>query len=198
MSSFRVATRIGTGLTARAAAIVAAGAALFATAAAAQTSASVTVQGTLKPACSVALGAQPGTLNLATSGQTQVPMTVDCNAPFAYALTSANGGLLTSDAAVQPGSLPFASLVPYRVTSQFQTDNGTFGDADLVSTNLTAANASPCVGAAWSPSCPFSHSGQGAAAVGLPANLSIAWTPPAEPLIAGAYTDILVLTVRVR
>jgi hypothetical protein len=125
---------------------------------------------------------------------------VDCNAPFGYALVSGNGafGRVGGALPLANGSLPFASAVAYNVTTNFTTDGASFGDAALLSSSLTAANASPCVAAAYLLSCPFANSGNAAAATGKAASLTIAWTPPAMPLQAGTYQDTLTLTVRAR
>jgi spore coat protein U-like protein len=160
------------------------------------------IQGTLEASCSLS-GLPAGNLSLGdvnAAGSMPLNFSVDCNAPFAYALVSGNGALgrVGGVGPMAPGSLPIASSVPYTVTTNFTTDAGSFGDSALPASSLTVANAAPCIAATFSASCPFSNSGTGAAAAGLPASLSIAWTPPAVPLQAGTYQDTLTLTVRAR
>ncbi len=166
-------------------------------------SVTLNVEGTLAASCELrdlpsgvqSLG------DLAVAGSKIVNFTVDCNAPFAYALTSANLGL-TYDAnqvTTVPGSQSFDTLVPYAVTTEFQTDGATFGNTNLTASSLTSANAAPCVGATFLPTCPFANSGTNAAATGKPAKLTLNWNGTgSNPLLAGTYKDTLTLTVRVK
>lgn len=160
------------------------------------------IEGTLAASCS--LGGMPsGEValgDLKVAGSKVIPFTVDCNAPFGYALVSGSGAFsrVGGAASMAPGSKSFASAINYQVTTRFMTDAGSFGDNALPSSTLTATNAAPCVAATYLSSCPFTNSGVGAAAAGLPASLSIAWTPPSGPLQAGTYQDTLTLTVRAR
>lgn len=161
----------------------------------------IDVEGTLEASC--ALNGVPASVvalgDLSVAGSQTSNFSVDCNTQFAYALVSANGGLLHDGlSAPVSGSQPFATAVPYSVTTTFNSDAGAFGDAGLQSVSLTATNAAPCTGALWSPTCPFSNSGTGAAAAGLPASLTVSWTPPSDPLQGGSYSDQLTLTVRAR
>jgi hypothetical protein len=160
------------------------------------------IQGNLTESCALS-GVPSGNVSLGdltVAGSTTINFSVDCNAPFAYALVSGSLGLgrIGGAGPTAPGSQPLASAVPYTIAASFTTDTGSFGNTALPSETLTAANAAPCVAPSYSIACPFAHSGTGAAAAGLPASLTIAWTPPATPLQAGTYQDTLTLTVRAR
>lgn len=160
------------------------------------------IQGNLIASCALT-GSPSGTVNLgdvSVAGSTSIAFVVDCNAPFAYAVTSGSLGLGRVGGAgpMAPGSQPLATTVPYSITTSFMTDAGTFGDTALLANTLTSANAAPCVAPTYSAACSFTNSGTGAAAAGLPASLTIAWTPPSTPLQAGTYQDTLTLTVRAR
>ena len=167
-------------------------------------SVTIDVEGTLQSAC--ALTDLPGNFSLGNlvteAGQEKtINFKVDCNAPFAYSIKSGNGALKRTlgSGDIVAGSLPFTTEVPYQITTNFTTDAAPFGDNGLVSTNLTAANEAPCVGAVYSASCPFANSGLGAAAVPKDASLKIKWDLPiGAPLIGGTFSDTLTLTVRVR
>lgn len=160
------------------------------------------IQGNLTASCALT-GGPNGTVilgDVSVAGSTSIALAVDCNAPFAYAVTSGSLGLgrVGGVGPMAPGSQPFTTTVPYSITTSFTTDVGTFGDTALPANTLTGANAAPCVAPTYSVACPFAHSGTGAAAAGLPASLTIAWTPPSTPLQAGTYQDTLTLTVRAR
>ncbi|KAF0185905.1 MAG: hypothetical protein FD163_573 [Hyphomonadaceae bacterium] len=165
-------------------------------------SVTIDVQGTLAAACELNIPTTSyNNLNITAAGSQVIPFSVDCNAPFAYALVSANGGLLNAAglANVVPGSMQFTGNIPYKVTTNFTTDIGTFGDVSLDAATLSAANASPCIAATYSSTCPFAHSGSGAAAQGQSASITINWQQnTGAPLVAGTYSDTLTLTVRVR
>lgn len=142
-------------------------------------------------------------LNFTSANSVTLDYTVDCNAPFAYAIESANQAFTrTSGDAVVGGSSSFADTLPYNVTTSFTTDNGSFGDVSLSSSDLTAANTAPCVGASFDIACEatFSNSGTDVAAnpTGTNASLQVAWGNSATPLLAGTYQDTLTLTVRVK
>lgn len=165
-------------------------------------SVTIDVQGTLAASCELTVPVASYTnLNIVAAGSQAIPFTVDCNAPFAYSLVSTNGGLLNAPglATVVQGSMPFTGKVPYKVTTNFATDAGNFGDTNLEASDLTTANAAPCVAVVYSATCPFTNSGTGAAAKGLAASMTLNWlAPTGPPLVAGTYSDTLTLTVRVR
>jgi hypothetical protein len=160
------------------------------------------VQGTLEASCALT-GLPGGTVDLgdlSRAGSKPISFSVDCNAPFGYALVSGKGALgrVGSAGAIAAGSNAFGVSVPYVVTTTFATDQGTFGDTALAASTLTSIHAEPCLAPTFSTSCPFSHSGSGAAASGRPASLLVAWSSPSIQLQAGTYTDTLTLTVRAR
>lgn len=121
--------------------------------------------------------------------------------PFGYAITSQNLGLsyAAGQASAVSGSQTFDTKVPYTVSTLFQTDGTSFGNTNMAASDLTAANAAPCVAASYSSSCPFANSGSAAAASGKPAKLTLNWAGTgSNPLLAGTYKDTLTITVRVK
>lgn len=159
------------------------------------------VEGTLAASCELR-DLPTGTQNLgslASAGSKEISLTVDCNAPFAYAITSGNNGLKhSSGETIANGSGAFQTLVPYTLTTLFKTDGADFGDT-LQSANLTTTNAAPCIATVFLTTCPFTNSGTNAAATGKPAKLTVAWQGPGQdPRLSGTYTDTLTLTVRVK
>ena len=164
----------------------------------------VEIDGEIEASCEITgLGASTALGELSASSGTTLDFTVDCNAPFAYALVSDNLGFARqSGAAPIGGSDAFATLLPYNITASFTTDDAaSFGDTALVSTNLTAANAADCIAASYNAAgCPFTDSGSAIAAnpSGTNASLAISWDAAgsSDPLAAGTYLDILTITVR--
>lgn len=155
----------------------------------------ITIQGEIEPSCGLT-GAQ-GMMQLgdvSVAGERALAFTVNCNAPFSYALVSEHGGLAASSGTMVVGG-EFQVLKPYAVSTRFQTDVGMFGDSALQSGNLTVAAAAPCLSVPYSSSCPFSSSGSGVA-INQTGELRLNWTAATTPLIAGSYADIIVLTVR--
>lgn len=160
------------------------------------------VQGEITPSCALSgLSSTVSGLDFTSADSTTLDFTVDCNSPFAYALESTNQGFSIQGGPTIIGG-GFATTLPYNVTSSFTTDNGTFGDT-LTSTDLTAANAAPCIGATFDEAgctTTFQNSGTDVAAdpSGNNASLQVSWGNSAEPLLAGTYQDTLTLTVRAK
>lgn len=155
----------------------------------------ITIEGRIEPSCglsgaagSVALG------DISVAGERTLAFTVNCNSPFAYALVSTNGGLAAQARQRVVGG-DFVSLKPYAVGARFQTDLGSFGDAARPSSALTSAAAAPCLAAAFSNSCPFATSGNGVA-INKTGELTLKWDAASTPLLAGQFSDTIMLTVR--
>ncbi len=183
-------------------AIAASGSIFWAGVAMAQ-SVTVDIEGTLAASCNLSnlpIGVQNlGDLNAA--GSKVLNFTVDCNAPFAYAITSGNLGLKYASAQenVIASSAGFETLIPYTISTNFQTDGAAFGDNSLEAANLTVANATNCVGVTYSSACPFANSGTNAAATGKNASLTVNWNGiNTKPRLAGSYSDTVTITVRVK
>ena len=154
----------------------------------------LTVQGEITASCALSGGSSMQLGDVTGAGSKSLTLNVACNAPFAYALISSNGGL-KSDGATQVVGGVFQTLQPYTVTTSFQTDQGAFGDTALPSATLTQQNADPCVAATFSATCPFANSGAGVA-LNQNATVTVGWSAPAAPLVAGGYSDTLTIVVR--
>jgi hypothetical protein len=154
----------------------------------------LTVQGHVTAACSLSGGSSVQLGDVTGTGTKSLALNVNCNAPFAYALVSTNGAL-KSDGVVKVIGGVFQTSQPYTVTTSFVTDVGAFGDTSLASSTLTATNAAPCEGATFSNTCPFANSGAGVA-LNQSATLTIGWSAPTAPLVAGTYSDTLTVVVR--
>ena len=156
----------------------------------------LTVQGTIPQSCG--LSGPSGAIdlgNIAAAGSKDVTISVDCNAPFAYAVVSTNHALIAdAPPAVAGGS--FNTSLPYTLSTSFETDGASFGDSNIPSANLTSANAAPCQAPAFDPSCPFANSGD-TVAIQKTGRLTLSWDNPSSPLTAGTFSDTITLTVRV-
>lgn len=155
----------------------------------------ITVEGHVEPSCGLTGGAGSVQLgDISVAGERTLTFTVNCNAPFAYAVVSTHGGLASQSGVPVIGG-DFASLKPYSIGSRFQTDLGSFGDAARESSTLTAAAAAPCLATAFSASCPFTTSGNGVA-INKTGELTLEWGAASKPLLSGSYSDTIMLTVR--
>ena len=158
----------------------------------------LTIKGTVTPSCGIT--GPGGTVNLgdvSAAGSQQFTMTVNCNAPFAYAAVSTNGALVsTSTPSVVAGS--FDHSLPYTLTTDFTTDGADFGHSNVPSSALTDANAAPCLAVTYDAvgcAAYFADSGT-TIAINKSATLTVRWSNPANPLLAGSYTDTITITVR--
>ncbi|MDX6749173.1 hypothetical protein SH611_05080 [Geminicoccaceae bacterium 1502E] len=156
--------------------------------AAAQGADQVTIElrGEIEKSC--ALSAATSQIDLGdltkTGAGASVAVGVSCNAPFAYELSSANGGLRHQS----PGDSPpgFTGLLPYEASLTLPLDDGSRIDDRCTSTVIGPGGAG----------CAFSDSGT-AIALDQSATLAIDWSAPALPLLAGSYADELTLSVAV-
>jgi len=158
----------------------------------------LTIKGTVTPSCGIT--GPGGTVNLgnvSAAGSHQFTMTVNCNAPFAYAAVSANGALVSTGApSVVTGS--FNQSLPYTLTTDFTTDGADFGHSNVPSSALTDANAAPCLAATYDAAGCATYFGDSGTTVAInkSATLTVRWSNPANPLLAGSYTDTITITVR--
>lgn len=146
----------------------------------------INLTGTITPACALS-GINPTAAlgNVAAAGAVSIPFTIDCNAPFTYALSSANGGLAHQSVTTASGG--FAIAVPYAVQTVIATNSGAGIDQ-------TCTSASIKTGAV---SCAFTNSGT-AVAIQKAGSLGLTWAASSLPLVAGTYQDTLTLTVSVQ
>jgi hypothetical protein len=132
--------------------------------------------------------------DLTQGGSLELDFKLDCNAGFAVAVASSNGGLKRVSS---PGSDDihvdgFATALDYDVGLAYQTDLGT------VAAHCPASSLS-----AGSPTCAFYGAGAGhglssgdGVAVDAPGSLTLKWQPPAHTrLVAGNYKDTITITV---
>lgn len=154
----------------------------------------ITAEGEVPESCALSLptASQLNLGDLASTAPRVIDVNVSCNTPWTYSLVSTKLGLTAQTAAPSGGG--FTTVVPYNVTTQFQTDAGAFGDV-VASTGLTAANAAGCV-ANNAAGCAFADSGA-AVSINRTGTLTLQWSTPSDPLLASAYSDTLTLTVLV-
>ncbi|MGC1585907.1 MAG: hypothetical protein WA791_09410 [Rhodomicrobium sp.] len=144
--------------------------------------AAISLKGRVLPACTIQ-NAHPmiefGEISMA--GSATVSLLVSCNAPFRFALTSLNGGLAqTAGVKVKP---PFLSLLPYSLTYRLPTSAGFL--IDTCSSSNMSATGGACAG----------RSVDGTLSVSQVATIGFSWDPHGLVPAAGAYRDILLLTV---
>jgi hypothetical protein len=144
----------------------------------------IAVSGHISPSCGISgapkiveLGRidRPGSVDLA--------LTLSCNAPFRYSLTSKNGGLRHTEIVKSPA--PFTALIPYRMRFSFPTERGNI--IDMCSSGDMAVSVPVCA----------ANNRVDAVAIGAKASLSISWNFPDQPPLAGVYADTLTLTLGV-
>jgi hypothetical protein len=162
----------------------------------ARTQVTITAEGEVPESCTLTA---PGPFALGdladTASVRALAVSVNCNTPWTYSLVSTNGALVAAAPPTQVAGV-FATSLNYQVTTLFNTDAGSFGDAALASGSLTAANAAGCVANA-ATTCPFADSGTDVSIAQTSGSLTVSWTTPANPLVAATYSDTLTLTVLV-
>ena len=150
----------------------------------------ITITGNIVEKCE--LPAAPAASSLGDLGAKTshvITFDVNCNAPFEYALASANGALEHVVYGATPG---FAHRHEYEVAVSIPTDGDTISDS-CDSSEILATGAT----------CAFTDSGSDVA-IDQTATLTITWDDgpalpgAATPLIAGDYADTLTITVSVR
>ena len=156
----------------------------------------ITAEGQVPESCTLTA---PGPFALGdladTASVRALAVNVNCNTPWTYSLVSTNGALVAAAPPTQVAGV-FTTSLDYQVTTLFNTDAGSFGDAALASGSLTAANAAGCVANA-ATTCPFAGSGTDVSIAQTSGSLTVSWTTPANPLAAATYSDTLTLTVLV-
>lgn len=149
--------------------------------------AKIHLKGRVAPVCTVdgqSSGQVTATVNVGNinvPGEKQVNYPINCNAPFAYTLSSLNGGLQRQGAWPGPGEVP-ARLYDINVAIP-TTQPGRINDT--------------CTSAAIkSGACDFRNSGDGVA-INQTATLKVNWAAPSA-LPSGTYSDRITFTVRLQ
>jgi hypothetical protein len=134
--------------------------------------------------------------DLSHSGSLELNFKLDCNAAFAVAVASSNGGLKRVSSPGEAVAVDgFTTSLDYDIRLAYRTNLGT------VSAHCPASSL-----AAAAPSCIFygEAASQGLAsgdgvAVDAPGSLKLTWQPPAHKhLVAGDYKDTITITVGTR
>jgi hypothetical protein len=146
---------------------------------------SIAIEGDIVPACQItASGGDVYLGDLSGGGSKSLEFSLSCNAPFAYRLESASGGLKHTTLGGSPAT--FSTLLPYVVESHILTENGEIGDT-CSSTTIKQGFIT----------CSFSDSGSEIAPLSS-GRLTFTWNGGNHLLQAGAYEDCLTIVVETR
>jgi hypothetical protein len=141
------------------------------------------LRGRIAPRCAVST---PNAIldvgNIAKAGSAQLNLTLSCNTPFRYAISSQNGGLKHESASA--ATAPFFHLLPYTMKITLPADAGVTVDT-CSSSNSTASGKA----------CQKSGIVETVAAKGRAATLEFTWNPGDQRPLAGRYQDIVTITV---
>ena len=156
---------------------------------------SVPVRASVGGTCGFATGGAPNGsfTNLAVEGgwTAQVPFTAECTAPWRIAVSSANGALKSAASA----STGYANKAPYNVALNVASDGGTVTDTCPVAQLDQALGSSPCT---FKGPASTTNGLQVPRSFGL-AGSTITMSAPvyagSNILVAGAYSDTLIVTV---
>jgi hypothetical protein len=155
----------------------------FSAAAPAADSVAVRLEGYIPPFCQTEWLTAPIALeidDLLSAGSRQIDFTLTCNTPFSYRVEAQHGALINTETAVVSGG--FSAAVPYEVVMYIPTDGSAIDDV-CPGDSLRAS----------APTCSFTNAG-GAIATNAEGKVTVTWTPPSMPLLAGEYHDRLTLT----
>jgi hypothetical protein len=146
---------------------------------------SIAVEGDIAPACQItASGGDVYLGDLSGGGSKSLEFSLTCNAPFAYRLESASGGLKHTTLSGSPAVL--STLLPYVVESHIPTENGEISDT-CSSTAIKRGFIT----------CRFSDSGSEISLLSS-GRLTFNWNGESHLLQAGTYEDCLTIVVETR
>jgi hypothetical protein len=146
---------------------------------------SIAIDGDIVPACQItASGSDVYLGDLSRWGSKSLEFSLSCNAPFAYRLESASGGLKHTALSSSPAT--FSTLLPYVVEAYIPIENGKIGDT--CSSETIKQGAITCL---------FSDSGSEIAPLSS-ARLTFTWNGESYLLQEGTYEDILTIAVEMR
>lgn len=157
----------------------------------------IDVKASVKDRCGFATGGAPsGTLTQAdfdTNGFTRdFALVLNCSGASRVAVSSANGGLVTT----APGAAGYATKAPYDVSLRLVADNAATANATCAADALAAGGS--CAAFAGTAG---NSTGLRLAAASTKSNGSYlrvsapAYAASAAPLVAGSYSDTLTITV---
>ncbi len=161
-------------------------AALLSGVALAGTSGVITVTGSVAEDCNIVNFPSSVDLgDLQQSASEVISFDFNCNAPFAYTLSSTNGALAHTIENSVPG---FLTSLDYSVTVSLPTDAGT-GILQTITSNSVGPGGTPPT---------FNDSGN-EIALNSVGQLTLQWSAPgiatSTPMLAGNYADSLTLTI---
>ncbi len=148
----------------------------------------ILVTGTIEKNCALATADADVDLGrVDRAGWVSFALEVSCNTPFTYEIRSANGALVQASGLRPIGG--FEVRVPYRVRFTLPLEDGDLGGLDVVC-------GSEELGAAFRR-CGAGDSGTSIAIRGR-ATVTLSWPDARSPLLAGVYTDRLIVTFGVK
>lgn len=145
------------------------------------------LQGHIAPKCG--LSGADGKLDFGPIGRAggrqerAIAFTVDCNTPFTYSMSSANGEMGNGSTTPDPAK---TRRFPYQVLLTIPTDDGGTLRKSCDSAHLTG-------GSSHVARCEV-ESGE-ETSMGKIANLTVSWDATSSPLLAGHYSDDLRISV---
>jgi len=156
----------------------------------------IDVRASVSPRCGFASGGTPGgTISQSDFDRIglnrEIAIQLDCNTPSRIAVTSANGGLTHAETVSG-----FASRAPYSVELKMVADNGTSAAATCAADTLKSGGSCAFAGTA-SASRGLYLSGTSMQASGSHLKITAPAYAGAQPLLAGTYSDTLVITVSI-
>lgn len=159
-------------------------AAFLATVHAAEDEVTIEVTGEVGARC--VLGEHEEAIDLGRLGEAaskEIALEVDCNAPFALAVTSAHGGLVHQGGVAFVGS--FTESLPYTL------------ELELALEDPEGLLALACASAEMTEPTTCAGQSEDSIAIARTAALTLAWNPAPHVFLAGLYTDELTVTVSV-
>jgi spore coat protein U-like protein len=142
----------------------------------------ISLQGKISPRCAVST---PNSIldfgSIAKAGSAQLNLTLSCNAPFQYSISSQNGGLKHESASA--AAAPFFYLLPYTMKITLPTDAGV--TVDTCSSSNSSASGKACEKSGVVET----------AATNKPTSIEFTWNPGDLRPLAGSYKDIVTITV---
>jgi hypothetical protein len=156
----------------------------------------IDVRASVSPRCGFASAGVPsGTINQSEFDRTglnrEFAIKLDCNTPSRIAVTSANGGLAHAETVTG-----FASRAPYSVELKMVADNGTTAAAACAADALKSGGTCAFAGTA-DATRGLLLSGPSMGANGSYLKVTAPAYTGTQPLLAGTYSDTLVIAVSI-